>query len=820
VYPFVGYGYDETRLALRDILINASANMITNGIALCTTSCTATAITGGSTDGAHATVNVASTAPGGLPQFWVGSNVNVTGASPSTGGTGTGVNVTNALITAVTPTSVSYANTTAAGAILAQGVIVVPGDDGNDDLSRFDNVNVTGASNDCFLFQGYNSQGHYVTDSGFLDCGRTVNITGGSTNGTTATVNVASSAGYLVGLPINVTGASPSGLNVSGTITATTPTSISYTNATASGTILAQGVIVVPGHGVEGAWGSFEWHGGYGGYSAVDFYITGGSGGAGNLPIIIDGFISENSNQFLLSNAGAASAAPTNIQITGLSWAGNETSLAGNFNVIDWRYPGALSIRHASFFSGADPAVPIAFNWTPRSIGYPTSKFNFENNQIWTSLAPGNLSTGPTYFSGASGCTNGTQAVTFSNYTSGVNATGTITVSGTMPSGAVTLVTYGSGYAVPPTQGTVATCTGTAVFTGGTVVGQNAIYSSDMPTVHHGNVAFSGYNGNPTKIELDNTLALTDYQPARISLESTQTTGESSYDLLGSDGNLAARFRYGNSADATDPNVVELQSLSASAPFNILMNGVKTVSFPAAGGLAIWNGSSDCGLSATSTGGLNLCSSANSINSSTQVFLAGTYFSGALNSTLGGAATMAIDNQGHAGAGMIGVQIGGGAITNTSGTAVAARIQATYNQTTGTPNGTDLVINRTETHILGTHKALSFQNSGTEYAEVDHKGFAQFPAQESVGAVPGIYGCSAGTQTGGATAGTFSSGTTGTCTVTLTFAFTAAHGWYCGANDLTTNTDMLRETSTTANSAVLSGTTVSGDVVNFACTGY
>jgi hypothetical protein len=88
--------------------------------------------------------------------------------------------------------------------------------------------------------------------------------------------------------------------------------------------------------------------------------------------------------------------------------------------------------------------------------------------------AGGTLTTGPTYSSGASACTNGTQVVTFSNGTSGVapvNALGTITVSGGVPTGAVTMTNTGAGYtaATPPTNGTVATCTGTTVFTGGTV---------------------------------------------------------------------------------------------------------------------------------------------------------------------------------------------------------------------------------------------------------------------------------------------------------------------------------------------------------------
>lgn len=90
----------------------------------------------------------------------------------------------------------------------------------------------------------------------------------------------------------------------------------------------------------------------------------------------------------------------------------------------------------------------------------------------------------------------------------------------------------------------------------------------------------------------------------------------------------------------------------------------------------------------------------------------------------------------------------------------------------------------------------------------------------SGGTVPGISGCSAGTQTGGGTVGTFASGTTGTCTVTLTFAFTAPTGWNCLANDRTTPADLIGQTSSTTTTCVLSGTTVSGDVIGFTAVAY
>jgi hypothetical protein len=83
-------------------------------------------------------------------------------------------------------------------------------------------------------------------------------------------------------------------------------------------------------------------------------------------------------------------------------------------------------------------------------------------------------------------------------------------------------------------------------------------------------------------------------------------------------------------------------------------------------------------------------------------------------------------------------------------------------------------------------------------------------------------GCSNSTLVGGATAGSFDSGTTGTCTVTVTMGNTqtAAHGWACNVHDLTTPTDTIQMTPGTTTTAVFTGTTVAGDVINFACIGY
>lgn len=80
-------------------------------------------------------------------------------------------------------------------------------------------------------------------------------------------------------------------------------------------------------------------------------------------------------------------------------------------------------------------------------------------------------------------------------------------------------------------------------------------------------------------------------------------------------------------------------------------------------------------------------------------------------------------------------------------------------------------------------------------------------------------GCSNSTTVGGSTAGTYNSGTTGTCTVTVTLP-TASNGWRCTANDMTTPADVMTQTASTTTSCTISGTTVSGDVIIFSAMGF
>lgn len=99
-------------------------------------------------------------------------------------------------------------------------------------------------------------------------------------------------------------------------------------------------------------------------------------------------------------------------------------------------------------------------------------------------------------------------------------------------------------------------------------------------------------------------------------------------------------------------------------------------------------------------------------------------------------------------------------------------------------------------------------------------GLLKLPAVSSFGTTFSVSGCSFSAPVGGPTAGTFTSGTTGTCTVTITPGLTASHGWACGANDLTTPADAIKQTASSTTTATLSGATVSGDVVNLWCVAF
>jgi len=95
-------------------------------------------------------------------------------------------------------------------------------------------------------------------------------------------------------------------------------------------------------------------------------------------------------------------------------------------------------------------------------------------------------------------------------------------------------------------------------------------------------------------------------------------------------------------------------------------------------------------------------------------------------------------------------------------------------------------------------------------------------AQISVGTTfTSSAGCTETTLTGGATAGSFLAGATA-CTTTITMGNTATspNGWACSVWDVTTTTDSLKETASTATTVTFSGTVVLSDKVIFSCLGF
>jgi hypothetical protein len=80
-------------------------------------------------------------------------------------------------------------------------------------------------------------------------------------------------------------------------------------------------------------------------------------------------------------------------------------------------------------------------------------------------------------------------------------------------------------------------------------------------------------------------------------------------------------------------------------------------------------------------------------------------------------------------------------------------------------------------------------------------------------------GCGNSATVGGAIAGQFTSGTTGTCTVTLTLP-TATNGWACHADDLTTPANFIGQSASTTTSCTVQGTTVSADVIVFSAMAF
>ena len=92
----------------------------------------------------------------------------------------------------------------------------------------------------------------------------------------------------------------------------------------------------------------------------------------------------------------------------------------------------------------------------------------------------------------------------------------------------------------------------------------------------------------------------------------------------------------------------------------------------------------------------------------------------------------------------------------------------------------------------------------------------------ALGTFPTITGCGTISATaGGATAGTFTTNTTGTCTAVIPLP-TAPNGWTCYVQDVTKHlaANIMIQSASATNSCTVTGTTASGDVLNFMAIGW
>jgi hypothetical protein len=131
----------------------------------------------------------------------------------------------------------------------------------------------------------------------------------------------------------------------------------------------------------------------------------------------------------------------------------------------------------------------------------------------------------------------------------------------------------------------------------------------------------------------------------------------------------------------------------------------------------------------------------------------------------------------------------------------------------GFTGGSDLGISRSAAGVGAIGKGGGGTTTGTLLASAYGSAGTKFTAS----------GCSNSATLGGATAGQFTSGTTGTCTVTITMGDgdTATTGWACWASDQTTSANLFDQaTGGSTTTAVLKGTTVSGDIISFGCMRY
>lgn len=160
----------------------------------------------------------------------------------------------------------------------------------------------------------------------------------------------------------------------------------------------------------------------------------------------------------------------------------------------------------------------------------------------------------------------------------------------------------------------------------------------------------------------------------------------------------------------------------------------------------------------------------------------------------------------------LGINFGFG--TNFSGIKFKSTLGVQWSSTSTANGATDTTIGRAAPGVAEIDSSTGFGTGGSLRLASIQSGGTKFTTS----------GCSVSATTGGATAGTMTSGTTGACTVVITMngatGLTAQNGWSCTASDLTTPANLVSQSAVSATTCTITGTTVSGDVLTFHAFAY
>jgi hypothetical protein len=193
-----------------------------------------------------------------------------------------------------------------------------------------------------------------------------------------------------------------------------------------------------------------------------------------------------------------------------------------------------------------------------------------------------------------------------------------------------------------------------------------------------------------------------------------------------------------------------------------------------------------------------------------------------------GALSTLITNAGNTAFGYHALTVATGAGNTAIGATAGANVTGGVNNILLTTSGGDNITSGSSNIIIGNN---IFSTTATANTQLDigdaivSTNYSTGPIQLQGGEVSKgttftiSSGCATvSARTGGPTAGSFATTTTGTCTPVIALP-TAPNGWVCHADDLT-HPVIFTQTATSASSCTVSGATTSGDTVVFMAIGY